>query len=296
MYHGPALLLLQELLQERLNLVDVGARGGFLGGWTALDACANFVGFEADAEECARLNAATPANRQFIPAMLGRENGEVDFHVTREPGSSSIYRPRRSLVERYPPLGILNVEQVVRLPCTTLDGALESAGIPSTHILKLDAQGAELDILMGGRDALASCCLVDTEVEFNPMYVGQPLFKDVDGFLRANGFMLWRFENLVHYAPRSVPAAGSGFTFAHEPSPCSIHQVPNGQVFWAQVQYVRGAHTHHVEGRLGCEEAIRAALCVGLYGFWDLSLDIARKSCDAALLERLDAVLKLPGF
>jgi Methyltransferase FkbM domain len=66
--------------------------------------------------------------------------------------------------------------------------------------IKLDTQGSELEILQGGVRALAGVRCVEVEVEFNPIYRGQPLFYEVDAFMRGQGFVLWKLTNLVHYA------------------------------------------------------------------------------------------------
>jgi hypothetical protein len=39
--------------------------------------------------------------------------------------------------------------------------------------------------------------VIQTEIEFLPMYVGQPLFAEVDTFLRQHGFVLHRFYPIV---------------------------------------------------------------------------------------------------
>lgn len=75
-----------------------------------------------------------------------------------------------------------------------LDDIPEVAG---TDFLKLDVQGAELMILEGGTQLLEDVVVIHTEVEFAPLYVGQPLFADIDGFLRSQGFVLHRFNGLA---------------------------------------------------------------------------------------------------
>ena len=41
---------------------------------------------------------------------------------------------------------------------------------------------------------------VEVEVEFSPLYVGQPLFADIDTYLRRHQFVLWRLGGLTHYS------------------------------------------------------------------------------------------------
>jgi hypothetical protein len=60
-------------------------------------------------------------------------------------------------------------------------------------LLKIDIQGGELMVFQNAERRLADALVIQTEVEFLPMYQGQPLFSDVDQFLRRHGFILHRF-------------------------------------------------------------------------------------------------------
>ncbi|MBI4625076.1 MAG: FkbM family methyltransferase [Verrucomicrobia bacterium] len=75
-----------------------------------------------------------------------------------------------------------------------------------TDFLKLDTQGAELLVLAGAQATLQNALVVQTEVEFVPLYKRQPLFADIDSYLRARGFAFHRlsfvqgrtFKPMVH--------------------------------------------------------------------------------------------------
>ncbi len=71
--------------------------------------------------------------------------------------------------------------------------------------IKVDTQGSELEILEGAKETLRSVNLIEIEVTFNPKYDGQPLFAEVDQFLRSQGFVLWKFSSETHYSSANVP-------------------------------------------------------------------------------------------
>ncbi|MDX2426946.1 MAG: FkbM family methyltransferase [Cycloclasticus sp.] len=66
-------------------------------------------------------------------------------------------------------------------------------------LLKLGLQGYELVALKGCGKLLESIKIIAIEIEFIPLYDGQPLFGDIDVYLRAQGFrMLNLYELYTH--------------------------------------------------------------------------------------------------
>ena len=79
-------------------------------------------------------------------------------------------------------------------------------GAPGCDLLKLDTQGSEAEMLANASETLKRCLIIQTEVEFAPLYEDQPLFADVDQILRGNGFMFHRFLGIAGrtYSPLMV--------------------------------------------------------------------------------------------
>lgn len=70
---------------------------------------------------------------------------------------------------------------------TRLDDIAEIGDI---DLIKIDVQGSELAVFKNASLALSSALLIQTKVEFVELYRGQPMFADVDSFLRASGSLL----------------------------------------------------------------------------------------------------------
>jgi len=71
----------------------------------------------------------------------------------------------------FPQLG--RVEKTARVATRRLDDVSE---IKAVDLLKMDAQGAELQILKSGERRLAEAVVIQTEISFVTLYQGQAAF------------------------------------------------------------------------------------------------------------------------
>lgn len=208
-----------------------------------------------------------------MPAALAERAGEYTLHITAEPACSSLYRPDLRLVARYPELGVMRPVAEQRVSATTLDDWSRADGAGRVDFIKLDTQGSELDILRGAERVLDSVWGLEIEVEFSPLYQGQPLFTDVDTFLRARGFVLWRLTNLAHYSP----GRNDNFTrwdVQHFDSRPVGFPAEGGQLYWGHAHYVRaGAPLGEYPSE---QDALRAWCVWTITGWRDLADQAAR--------------------
>lgn len=250
-----------------INVVDVGAMfaGDGTEPYSALrDAgLARVVGFEPVAEECEKLNRRFGPPHRYLPYAIG-DGTTRRLHVCNESMTSSLYEPNTPLLAAFD--GLEEVVRVVReIPIDTrrLDDVPDAE---NADYLKLDVQGAELDVLRGAPRLLARAVVVHTEVEFAPLYWEQPLFADVDQVLRDSGYGLFTFEEIQSRVYR----------------PLRDRDLPPSrrfrQVLWTDAVYVR--HLFELE-RLDVDELARLFAILHLsYGATDLCTRV---------LERLDA-------
>lgn len=223
-----------------LVVVDVGCRWGFAEKFVGPGQLFQVYGFDPDEQECARLRERY-ANQAvtLVPTGLAGTAGQRTLHLTQEPACSSLLPPDPALTERYPALSCARQVSTVQVVTTTLDAWADQHQVGLADYVKVDTQGTELEILKGGRRLLQTARCLEVEVEFNPIYLGQPLFAEVDLYLRSQGFVLWKLSNQVHYSSNGEPALLSTedavfYDDAHRVS----RPVFGGQLYWANAHYV----------------------------------------------------------
>ena len=206
------------------KIVDVGAM------WTGADAdrYANLVqalpceviGFEPIAAEYQKLIAMKRPQHRYFPYFIGDGFARI-FYECKAPFTSSLLEPDAVMAENFELLGeYLEVVQTHQVQTTRLDDVPETVGV---DLLKVDVQGGEMMVFEGAPQRLNSALIVDVEVEFIQLYKNQPLFAEIDFFLRSRGFMLHQ----IH--PYSL-------TFK---SSLATKDAASRQTSWADAIYVR---------------------------------------------------------
>jgi FkbM family methyltransferase len=211
-----------------IQILDVGAMAtGAERYQPLLDAgLAEVTGFEPNPAEFVRLKDR-PGPYRYLPHFLG-SGQPATFHLTRYPGCSSLLEPNPEVIDLFmtigsaDPGGNFHVQRTSTVETVRLDDIKPPLAI---DYLKADTQGYELEIMRNGTTALANTLVIECEVEFVPLYRGQPLFGDVQCFLRDQGFMLHKL----------IDVAGRPFRPFNPPNPF----MPMSQMLWADAIFVR---------------------------------------------------------
>lgn len=259
----------QVLRATRIVGLDIGARGGFTTDLAAIGPAVEAIGFEPDAEECDRLNASVNAIAsglralRYIPTAVGRADEERMLNLYRARGCTSLLTADPDFAALYARDDYFILDGQVRVRVERLDAAAERFGFADAHYMKIDIQGAELEAMQSAPNLLSQMLAIRSEVEFAPIYKGQPLFADVDAELRAKGFMLARFPQM-HAWRRGTKVRND--RSAPGPIPLSEGQLIHGDVLYFRRPELMVADTESQQDRL-----IALALIAYAYGHVDLS-------------------------
>lgn len=192
----PSLTNITEI-ESPIEVLDIGANpiDGNPPYQPLLDAgVARVTGFEPNPDALARLNNIKGPNETYLGKAV-YDGGEHELKVCMSQGMTSLLEPNTEILDYlhgFPQWGA--VRERVRVPTVRLDDISE---IERLDYLKIDVQGAELEIFRNGVERLRDCLVIQTEVEFLPMYENQPLFSEVEMFLREQGFLFHRFFPLT---------------------------------------------------------------------------------------------------
>jgi FkbM family methyltransferase len=190
--HPPGLAEILEVAIE-VKIVDLGANP--IDGTPPYDRLlrrgqAEVVGFEPNRDALATLNRKKGPRETYLPHAVA-DGKRHKLRLCQAPGMTSLLEPDPKvlgLFHGFPSWG--QVRATEEVTTVRLDDVKEAAG---AHYLKLDIQGAELMVLRHAARRLADALVIQAEVGFLPLYKDQPLFSEVELYLRRKGFALHRF-------------------------------------------------------------------------------------------------------
>jgi FkbM family methyltransferase len=239
-----------------IRVVDVGAMmlGAEVYDPLRKSGVAQIIGFEPQQAECEKLNATYgPQGHTYLPYFVG-DGSPRTFYLTRHAASASLYEPNLPLVAKFQTLA--EAYEVMRTEPVQTRRLDEIEQARPADLIKLDTQGAELDVIRGGTETIREALVVHSEVEFVPMYKEQPLFAEIDQEMRELGFSFLKFYSV----------AGRAFV------PLLVENDPSrriSQMLWANAVYIRDFMRLD---RLSPPQLIKLAIIAHeLYGAVDLA-------------------------
>lgn len=246
--------------------LDIGARGNLLQDLTPIAWAVHLYGVEPDIVECERLNrlfgaaGSSPFKKvRFFPCAIGKGFEKRTLHVASARGSSSLFPPIASVGKKFSREKYVTIDRTVEVDTVPLDDFVASNGIENVNFLKMDVEGAELEILQSGPRVLSSDLVaMRLEVSFLQTRHGQPLYWEIEKQARSHGFVPMGFVEL-HSWRRLTRAAHT--KKIGSPVPFSRGQLAHGDMLFFLDEDV-------VTSR-GVPTALKAAFLAMIYGYMD---------------------------
>lgn len=205
-----------------VNFIDVGSKGGLPLEWRRRASRIRFLlNFEP------RDKAFRSPNVVTMNVALWSESCTKEFFICKQGDGSSLFRQNYEYVranfsqlERRGPRGLAStwferseMVSTEEIQCRTLDQVVNEISPPvQFHFVKLDAQGAEYEILRGAGSVLAAACVgLKVELFTLPMYERIHLQAEVEEYLRTKGFRL-----VKKFRPHGTFDAASDYLFMRD--------------------------------------------------------------------------------
>ncbi len=192
-----------ELSANNLVVADVGAAYGTDSRWYPVENLTQFVTFETDTRS---QDYTTTTKTVNFATGLSNKKGQQTLYLTKLPAASSLYPINSDQIENFATKDWHKVVGSTLIDLDTLDNCLATRPELKPDFLKVDVEGADLDVIKGGVNALENSILgLQIEVSFIERHKGAPFFSETDAFLKSHGFDLfilarehWLRKNLVH--------------------------------------------------------------------------------------------------
>lgn len=248
---------------DPLILVDVGALWGIDKKWNVFGNSLRAYCFEPNIEECERLNINQ--NIIYIPEALAGLEGNKSFFHTRYPPSSGFYETNQEFFGRL--INRTNAE-IVReedIAVRRFEDVRVKYAIPDPDFIKLDVEGAELDILRTSR--LGCVFGIYSEFRFHKAINGCPTFSEMDQHLTSRGFMLYDLT-FSKQSRKALPYPGLKMTL---PSGERFHAATiGGQVMDGDALYFRDP----LKLKLNRNQILKAVCLFELFNQFDSAAEL----------------------
>lgn len=255
--------------------LDVGAASGLPHHWRPYENAFSFILVEPDGAASQKLRdeyvgrQAAAGRYRVVEAALSGTGGPRTFYRLNQPTGSSLLRPAllepddRALLEF--PRELDNSDYVLpvvesEIETITLDQLAARTGTGAFHMVKLDTQGTELEIVQGLGERLGETVLVQMETGDHGFYHAKPRLAETFAYMNAQGFSLVDLQ----LARNELPLRGVADGYRTDLFPSSAGQDPAfmARLWEVDAVFIRDPLAVLRQGDAAMLRRVIAALCV----------------------------------
>lgn len=173
--------LVQLSKQVKLkSIVDIGVANGTPELYAAFPRGYRYLLVDADPAHRKKVAAlAQELNADVAEVFCAASSGQIALKATTNHELSSAYNLKHGA----------QVEQTFMVPTEPLDKLVTN--LPPPYLIKIDVEGAELEVLKGSIQTLEHTCAVVVETSVAKKYEGGAEFSDIVCFMKAHGFAVF---------------------------------------------------------------------------------------------------------
>lgn len=234
---------------------------------------------ELDAVSVAVRDRSAYQHRIAIRGGVAGKAGTRLFHKRRFPPVSSFLEPNPELVRAYGIGPYYEPDGTVELSCETLRTVLASHNIPRVDFIKTDLEGLDYEVLSSAPEVVCQAVAIQSELRFEPFYIGEPYFHQAAEFMTGLGF------DLVSMRPEVWKPVTPHSTLLRD-----------GRLVWADVIWFLGprkvTEVFREKSALAFTKQIILAKALGLHCYAEFIFVGIKESLPTAPREELEQFLK----
>ncbi len=192
-------------LNRKLIALDVGALGGFNVDCAFESKYNNFfkpILVEPNLIEAKKLHKK---NVIVIDKGLWSKKCIKKLYFTNSKGGTSMYKPSKEGFKLYynndDYIKRFDIAKIIKIECTTINAALKNLNIKNLDYLKIDVEGAELEVLKGIGDY--SPLLINVELLLASLYEDSPNWTETLNYIYKLGYMLCSWDKFGTHVTQS---------------------------------------------------------------------------------------------
>jgi len=187
--------------KKQLKIFDIGGAGGIQTRWKLYEKLVDVTFFEPDKRSS---NQLKKQGIKVIEKAFWSKKINKKLFLTRKFHISSFFKPNRKFLDQFSDSQRYDIVGTKEMDLSKMDDHINVKNQP--HFIKLDVQGAELEILKGSKNTLKNVLAIEIELNFKEIYEKMPLSFAIDNFLTKHDFIFndyltfFRWEKLPHKA------------------------------------------------------------------------------------------------
>ena len=180
--------MVEALTKRNLMIGDVGVADGPEERWLGIGNYTRYLTFDPKPRE----GVAPDSRTVCLPIGLWSSKTRKVLYLNEHPDSSSLYPFNDAVLGDFLAKGGARLVGTAEIELDTLNNCLAARPELSPDFLKVDAEGADLEVLRGADGTLRQTIMgVRVETLMMDLRCGAPRLGDFDAYLRERGFLLF---------------------------------------------------------------------------------------------------------
>tara|TARA_B100001123_G_C15301350_1_gene1021154 strand:+ start:637 stop:1581 length:945 start_codon:yes stop_codon:yes gene_type:complete len=180
---------------KNFHLLDVGAAGNINNKWDMIKDKIIISLIEPHKQSASKLREK---GFQVVDKFLFSEkNLNLTFYQTKKPTNSGLLKPNLKYLNKFPDPERFTIENELKIKTSTIDH--EFSQIQNPDFIKIDTEGAELEILKGSENTLKKVLGLEIECNFFELREKSATFEQVANYLKKFNFVFIDFINIIRW-------------------------------------------------------------------------------------------------